>query len=141
MENNLLADVFEAELNEEGQAALSEMARWGYINAVVGFISLGISLVVTLITFAKIAGGAAAVTLMASLVSTVISFVLNITLYNSSQSITRSIQNADQGEFVMGLTRLRTYFKILGILTIIVLVIGAFALIAGVFAAVFLAHR
>ena len=134
MENDLIPDVFEAELNEQGRSALSEAANWGYINAIVGFISLAINIVVLMITITRVSSAGGAGYVMGNILVYGVSFILNLTLLKATQNLKNSFAGDDQGLFVMGLGKLATYFRVQGILTIIVLGIGAIALFVAIFA-------
>lgn len=136
MENNQDTSIFEFSMNEESKSHLSGIAQWTNINAIVGLVALGVSVISTVVAFGKAssyAGGSAAVgTGMVGLIISIgISLALNITLLAAASNLKKGLEQTDQGLFGIGLTKLATYFKIVGILTIIVLVIAVlFLLIA-----------
>ncbi len=132
MQNELQGDLYEATLNEEGQGALTGVSQWAQIAAMVGLISLAINIVVLVIDIVRMATPGAASAVFGTLITTAISLLLNLTLLAAAQKIKSGLDHADQEQFLMGLGKLTTYFKILGILTIIAIII--FGLAAVVFA-------
>jgi len=129
MQNNLSADLYEAEFNEDGRTALTGVAQWGFISAMVGLISLAINLLVMVVDVARFSNSGAVSALFGSLFTTAISLVLNLTLLAATQKIKLAMEQSDQEEFILGLSKLARYFKILGIITIIALVIFGIAAI------------
>lgn len=127
MEDNQQNSLFELDLNDEGKANLSSIAQWGYINAVVGFISAGLTLVSAFASGARNSetGG----NILTVFVSISISLLLNITLVNAAVNLKKGVNDSDQGYFNLGMLKLASYFKILGILLIIVLVIVFLAML------------
>ena len=106
------------------------MARWANVNAIVSFVTLGISLISAIIAFGKAnnalsAGG----NLVGVLITAAVSLLLNITLLHAASNITKGIDSSDQGFFGIGLTKLATYFKIMGIIIIVALGIVVLAML------------
>ncbi len=137
MENLLEKDLFEVHLNEEGRSNLTAIAQWAFINAIVGFIALGVSVLSTIMTASSVSrlggseyrsaysGGA----FLGTIITVAISLLLNITLLGAANALKKGIANSDQGYFAAGISKLSGYFKILGILMIILLVIFVFAML------------
>jgi len=130
--------IFELGLTDEGKSSYASIAQWALISAIVGFASLGVSIFSALKAISKVNGQNAAVaggTFFTILITLVISLLLNITLINASNHLKKGLAFSDQGYFNTGLLKLTSYFKIVGILMIILLVIFAlvilFVLIAG----------
>lgn len=128
MENNQDTSIFEFNMDEESKSHFSGIAQWANINAIVGLVALGVSVISTVVAIGRAssyAGGSAAGGGMVSLIIAIgISLALNITLLAAASNIKKGLEQTDQGFFGLGLTKLATYFKIVGILTIIVLVIA-----------------
>lgn len=140
MENNQDTSIFEFNMDDESKSHFSGIAQWANINAIVGLVALGISVISTVVALGKAssyAGGSAAAGtgIVGLIISIGISLALNITLLAAASNIKKGLEQTDQGFFGLGLTKLATYFKIVGILTIIVLVIAVLffliALLAG----------
>jgi hypothetical protein len=133
MENIQDTSIFGLDIDDEGKSQLSAIAQWANINAIVAFASLGLSLISTVMAFSNasryLTTESAGSGIVGLLVSLVISLVLNITLIAAASNIKKGIDQANQGLFGIGLTKLASYFKIVGILTIIVLVFVGLALL------------
>lgn len=138
MENIEDNSIFEFNVDEESKSQLGGIAQWAKLNAIVGFIALGVTVISTVISFSKLGGvlggGAVAGSGLGVLISLAISLLLNITLITAATFIKKAVENTDQGSFEMGISKLAGYFKITGILTIIVLVIVILAVLIGVIA-------
>lgn len=121
-------------IDDEAKQNFAEISRWANLNAIVGFIALGITVVSTVINFVKLSsyGSGAATAGIAGgsvglVISVVISLLLNIILLQAAANIKKGVIDNDQGFFGIGLRKLATYFKALGILIIIGLVIFVLA--------------
>lgn len=131
MENSNDTTIFDLTIDDEGKSHLSAIAQWANINAIIGFVSIGVT-IVSFATNISTYGSGAVSGILGSLITLGITFLLNITLFNAAKNIKNGVQLTEQGQFTFGLTKLAGYFKIVGILTIIVLVIFFFALLFGV---------
>lgn len=138
MENNQDTSIFEFNMDDESKSHFSGIAQWANINAIVGLVALGVSVISTFVAIGRVSsygGGSAAGGGIVSLIIGIgISLALNITLLAAASNIKKGVEQTDQGFFGLGLTKLATYFKIVGILTIIVLVIAVLALLIGILA-------
>jgi hypothetical protein len=130
MENITDTTIFDLTIDEEGKSHLSSIAHWANINAIVGFISIGVIIISFAINISRYGSGAVS-GILGALITLGITFLLNITLFNAAKNIKNGVELTEQGQFTFGLTKLAGYFKIVGILTIIVLVIFFFALLFG----------
>jgi hypothetical protein len=130
MENINDTTIFDLNIDEEGKAHLAAIAQWANINAIVGFASIGVTIISFAISVSTYGSGRVS-GILGSLITLGITFLLNITLFNAAKNIKNGVNLTEQGQFTFGLTKLAGYFKIVGILTIIVLVIFFFALLLG----------
>jgi hypothetical protein len=131
MENSNNATIFDLTIDDEGKSHLSTIAQWANINAIVGFASIGVTVISFAINISRYGSGAVS-GILGSLIALGITFLLNSTLFNAAKNIKSGVELTEQGQFTFGLTKLAGYFKIVGVLTIIVLVIFFFALLFGV---------
>lgn len=122
MDNFQDKSIFELDIDEEGKSQFSTIAQWANINAIVGFVSLGLSVISTVMVIGKVSSAAGS-GVFSLIISVAISLALNITLLAAATNIKKGIEQTDQGHFALGLNKMATYFKIVGILTIVVLVI------------------
>ena len=123
----------ELELNEEGKSNLSSIAQWGYINAIVGFISLGLTIVNAFAANSRSGNGAKGANTLSVFITVVISLILNITLIGAASYLKKGLNGLDQGYFNLGMLKLASYFKIFGIIMIIALVIVSLAILLFLF--------
>lgn len=138
MENNQnTTSIFEFNIDDEAKSNFSSIAQWANINAIVGFAGIVMSILGYVVRVGKLsgtAGGSIAVAsgfLMLTIVL-IISLLLNITLLNAAINIKKSIELTSQNFFVTGLSKLATYFKIFGIILIVVLVLVAFFVLVAI---------
>ncbi len=120
-------------IDEEAKTNFAEVARWTKLNAITGFASLGVSVFSTVMAFVKLSnydmgsGSAVAGGFISVLIGAAISLLLNIVLLQAAVNIKKGVEQNDQVLFGIGLSRLATYFRVVGILIIIVLVIFVLA--------------
>jgi hypothetical protein len=140
MENIQDSTIFELNIDEEGKSNFSSIAQWANISAMVGFAGIGISIVSFVLMIVRLDDLDSSAALigpgLGMAIGLVISLVLNIVLINAATNLKKGVDLSNQGFFETGLTKLATYFRILGILTIIGLVIFSLALLVGILAGV-----
>jgi Family of unknown function (DUF5362) len=119
--------IFDLNLDEEGKSHLASVAQWANINAIVSFVALGISVISTIVALGKVsryssdvAGGGVG-TLF---VSVGISLLVNILLFTSATNIKKGLEQNNQGFFNVGITKLATYFKVVGIIAIVSIILA-----------------
>ena len=137
--NNLLS--IEAEVNQEAKDEFDVIGRWAIYSAIVGFATLGLTLISLVVTLNKVSqygsgmrGGGG---ILQTLLITIFTLLLNITLYVAGSNIRKAIATGDQGYFNLGLGKMNNYFKILGILMIVVMSIVLLIIVFGGLAAMF----
>lgn len=127
----------EFSVDGEVKSNLADISRWANINAIVGFVSLGLSVISYIISFGRlseygVSSSAAGGGFVSVLIGAAISLLLNITLLQAASNLKKGIEGTDQTVFGIGLTKLATYFRIVGVLTIIVLAIFVLAILFGI---------
>jgi hypothetical protein len=127
--NSLIS--LEAEVTPDAKEQLDGLAKWAIYSAIIGFVSAGLAIITFVVTLNKVSSNVAASNLFQTFLVTGISLLLNITLFGAGLYLKKGISTADQGFFNMGLKKLNNYFKILGILMIIVLSIVLLAIFFG----------
>ena len=128
MQNEIHGDLYEAQINEESQTALSGVASWANIAAMIGLASLAINIVVLAVQIVRAVDGAVS-EVFGTLITTAVSLLLNLTLLSAATKIKIGVEQSDQESFLLGLAKLASYFKILGILTVIAVVLVGLAAI------------
>jgi Family of unknown function (DUF5362) len=136
-ENNLL----QFNINEETKTHLNGIAQWSNIYALLSFVNLGLGLVTTiysLFLLSKYDSYATGISnLIGFLFSAFISLLLNITLFTAAKNIKAGIDDNEQSQFNIGIRKLNSFFKIMGILFIIFMVIIVLAIFIGIIAGAF----
>lgn len=136
MENNPGSSIFDFNLDEESRSHLAAIAQWTNINAIAGLASAAITItffIITLIRLSNYGGNLfSGLIVVWPFISLVVSLALNITLLNASSNIKKGIESSSQAHFETGITKLATYFKIVGIITIIAIVFVAFLMLVGI---------
>ncbi len=126
MEQTEHKSIFNLQVTPETSTAISGLSQWVTINAILGFATAGFTVISTYINISRISGayrgnGEQAGSLIFGAIITIsISLVLNITLFAAGKFLKSAAENADQTAFGAGVGKLAAYFKIFGILIIIV---------------------
>jgi type IV secretory pathway VirB6-like protein len=113
---------FNFDLDDTAKNHLSEIAKWAKINAIIAFVSVGISILQSLMLLTKM-GSAGSKAIGAGFISWALSILLNILLLNASKNINLGLVNSEQGVFNQGLNDLAKYLRVIGILCIVIGVI------------------
>ena len=111
--------IFNVTLDQEAKSLLKTTTVWAKIVAIAAFAQVGLSLVSAFIgknSTAEMVGA-----IFGSMIGAVISILLNVFLYRFSQKTADAISSSNQQLFAEGINSLRTYFKISGIVLIIIL--------------------
>jgi len=119
--NPTQGSIFNFSVDDEARNQLKEVSRWARINALLAFATMGLSVVTIIISARNIGGYYAGELVGKQLVSWIISVVLNVILYNSSVSLQKALLNTNQQLFNKGLLQMATYFKVVGIILIVML--------------------
>lgn len=123
---------------EETKTNFASLGQWMFIGAIIGFVGIALSLISTVISYNKMSSFGLEATSIAmsqvvvSVVTICISLFLNITLLNAAKKLKTGLASMDQSSFVFGLNKLATYFKIMGILIMIGLVVLGVVMIIGI---------
>ncbi len=123
-------------ISETSKGHLATLAQWINIAAIVSFVGLGLSVLQLVLQFVKHSSGYSSspsvVDNIGQFVIIGITLLLNITLFNAAKFIKFGIDGSEQSYFNVGIRNLKTYFKIIGIIVIILLVIFMITLIIGI---------
>jgi hypothetical protein len=132
--NTQNTSIFNFELNETSKLHLQGLSQWAKITALVSFISVGLSLLSTLILLGKYGSGMGT-SIGSGFISWIITVLLNVILFGASKNIYSAVINTNQSSLNKGFGELARYLRILGVLCIIIgailLIIFLFALIMG----------
>jgi hypothetical protein len=138
-EQNQLDNFFNISFDTEARGHMKQMTQWARICAVCAFIGYAISLLVAIFgrrPFQNVETNgfstgafARAGSVIGALIAITIGGILNYYLYRFSVDASNGLDSMNSGKLNEGLGGLRTYFKIVGILTIIVLGFVALAII------------
>ncbi|MDP4151576.1 MAG: hypothetical protein Q8943_19375, partial [Bacteroidota bacterium] len=126
-------------LDSEARTHLKQMTQWARICAIVAFIGYAVSLAVAIfgtrqISDAESSGFSFGIylrtgSIIGVLITITVGGILNYFLYRFSVDAAKGLESMDTVKLNEGLGGLRTYFKIVGILTIIILGFVALAII------------
>ncbi len=116
-------------LEDQARSHLLEMAKWGKILAIVGFVMIGLMVLggISMLTFASafdaagmgVLGGASFFFIYLVLAGLYVYPTLR--LYQFSTTTKRAIPNMDSAELTVGLGKLKSVFKFMGMLTVIII--------------------
>ena len=142
MENIEQSSIFKFELNDDTKQHLKGIVQWAKVNAIVCFVSVGLSLLNIVITSIKFMDSYYASYSVGTLVGQqlivwIISLVLNIILFKAANNIQKALENTDQHLFNAGLSQLARYFKVIGIILIVGISLVILVLLAAMLFATF----
>ncbi len=137
MDNLHDTSIFEFNIDEESKSHLKGIAQWAFINAIIAFVSLGITVLSSILTYVRVSsymsGSDASLTggsnIIGLFITLAVTLALNITLMAAATNIRKGVEQTNQAYFETGITKLTTYFKITGILFIVSLVIMVLAIL------------
>lgn len=128
--NNQGDNLFNLSVEGAARDLLLTAATWARTIAIVGFISAGLSVLDAFIGKAGAGSAALAGGILFTLLFVAIGVVLNIFLFRFATNIIASLSNMSQVQFNEGVSNLKTYFKLMGILIIIGLAIVFIVILA-----------
>lgn len=106
--------------NQQTEANLARCSKWGRLLAYITFGSVGLSFLQLL--FGIIANkGNIAGSIFSFIVSTAITLVLAVNIFNFSKFIDQALLSKDQAFMTQAFTHLKNYFLVIGVIFIILL--------------------
>lgn len=145
MEQNT-SNLFELQIDHQSNAYLRETAKWAKFLAIVGFIGCALIILVGIFagsvmatTFGELGGGfgggMGVVMAVIYILLALLAFFPYLYLYRFANQMQVALRNNDQAALSTSFGNLKSCFKFVGILTIIVLAFYALALVFGVLGA------
>lgn len=135
--------IFDFGIDDTAQSHMMETARWGKFLAIVGFIGMGILVVISLFALAGASALSRAMGTSNFISLFIVYFVLaavyfypTFALFKFSQKLKPALAHRNQQLFNEAMGYLKNMFRYIGIVVIIMLVIYGLLFIFGVFAAV-----
>jgi hypothetical protein len=134
--------LFDLSIDPLSQNNLYQTARWGKFLSIMGFIGVGFMILFALFlrtllssayTSAMYPNGSASIITITYLVMGVLYFFPTLFLYRFSTQMLKALADKDQNLITSSFAQLKSCFRFVGVLTIIVIV---FAIIAVVFGAI-----
>jgi Family of unknown function (DUF5362) len=146
MEQNT-SNLFELQVDHQSNAYLKETAKWAKFLAIVGFIGCALIILVGIFAGSVMAsafgdmggggfgGGFGVVMAVVYILLALLAFFPYLYLYRFATQMQVALRNNDQAALTTSFGNLKSCFKFVGILTIIVLAFYALALVFGVLGA------
>lgn len=129
MDNQIIDDSFGMTLNDEIRSYIKEIAKWGYFLAILGFIFTGFIVIGAL--FAGFMFGAMSDELgmgisgglisVLYLVLALVYFIPILYLFRFSSKARMALQSGSDSELTEAFQNLKSHYKFIGILTIVIL--------------------
>ncbi|HXB44612.1 MAG TPA: hypothetical protein VNV85_11165 [Puia sp.] len=142
MENQNRPDtIFNLSFDDSSRDNLRTIALWARICAISAFIGYAIALIAAFIGKVQLSSNEASgigatfgksSLIAGALVSAIIGCAINYFLYRFAVSAKEGLESDNQVKLNEGLINLKTYFKIVGILLLIVLIICGLAILIGI---------
>jgi hypothetical protein len=144
-EQNQLDNFFNLSFDAAARTQLKRIALWAKICSISAFVGYALSLAIALLNqvnhtdyaleaegLSIRAGLVSGSSLRSTVVVIIIGGILNYFLYRFAVAAAQGAGSMDNIRLNEGLSSLRTYFKIFGILMLIVLVVGGLAIVIGI---------
>lgn len=144
-QDNSVFDNFELRLNENSKKFLRETSKWAFVLSIIGFIVSGLLLFIgmfTLIFFNDVGTTSQYEGIPLYILSliysgvAIIGFFPSVYLYSFSRKMAEALREKSTEDLTLAFSKLKSYFKFLGITTLIVItcyiIALVFAIIAGV---------
>jgi hypothetical protein len=140
------SNLFELQIDHESISYLGETAKWGKFLSIVGFVCCGLMVIFALFAgtmFARMSGsnmigaaigGMGALFTVVYLILAALWFFPNFFLFRFSSKMQHALRNNDQVTMNNSLGNLKSCFKFVGILTIVILSIYALIFLIALFA-------
>ncbi len=145
MEQKQSENLFDLQLDQQSSVYLAETAKWGKFLSILGFILTGLLLIVGIFMGSFVASTMSAENLggMGSSFFTVIYLVIALVyffpclyLYRFSAKAQDALRSNEQGMLTESFKNLKSCFRFMGILTIVILAFYALAFVIGIGAAI-----
>jgi hypothetical protein len=131
--------LFGVHIDDTTKSHLRTAAIWARIIAMVAFVSYGINLIVAFIgknptlgdgEYSAIAASAGRTSQIAgALIGAIIGVIINLFLFRFAKYTTEAVDRQSQASLEMGFNGLKVYFKILGIIMLIFLILAGLVLL------------
>ena len=146
MEQNSAFDSFELQLTDQAKSFLKEIGKWAMFLSIVGFIFMGLFVLLALLMFsmgsamgsiggAGIGAFGAAGGLVYLIMALIYFFPIRY-LYMFASKIKAAFNNSNSQQMTDALENLKSHYKYIGIMMIIVLSFYALAIVIGIVAAI-----
>jgi magnesium-transporting ATPase (P-type) len=127
---------FEKEGMDEGtKNNFCSLAQVINIASILGFVSIAITLITLVFGLNSMSeygmGAAYNSQVFINIAVLIFSLILNFMLFNAAKNIKLGTDNDDQGSFNVGLLKLASYYKVIGILLVVVIGLVAIILVFG----------
>jgi hypothetical protein len=143
---NQLDSFFKISFDDNAREQLKTIALWAKICAICAFVSYAIALVVAFLgktrttafgdENAVVASTTKVAAIAGAVISAVIGYAINYFLYRFATDAKKGLDSIDQVKLNEGLINLKTYFKILGIIVLIALIICGLVILVGIFGSI-----
>ncbi len=145
--SNIESNLFELQIDHEVSSHLRETAKWAKFLSIVGFVGLGLILVVVLFAGSMVASyssspltaafsGGGTLQIILLLVMVALYFFPCLFMFNFSSKMLRALHNNDQYTLVASFRQLKLCYKFIGILTLVLISIYALIFVIGLIFAV-----
>ena len=128
--------IFNFGFDETSKDHIKTISQWAAINAILAFVGLVLNIAQFIMTSNVLYRRSSIFDLQYGtkngfmlFCQVAISVLLNVFLYNASLQLKKGIHAMDNGMLTKGFGSLRTYYKIYGIVLIVVMVLGVLAII------------
>lgn len=136
-QENITDDLFDVEIDQKAKSLLADIARWARIIAITSFASYGLTLLYSFVAVPEVQSGLTGSAARISQIAIVLIFVtigtiLNLFLLRFGTDVKAAIDTSNQAKLESGFNSFRIYWKIAGILLIIVLSFVVLAVLLGI---------
>ena len=115
------------EVERSVRDSMQSLVQWSNINAVIGFVSLALSLINLVITYNNMSAfnsPASTMLLVTGIVSFVLNLIINLSLFNFGRQLKLALADEDQEAFNKAAAHLKAYFRLLVVMIIVVVIMA-----------------
>lgn len=123
LNNQLDSDMSTFDLNDKAKSHLLEASKWATFLSITGMVGLGAGLAVILFTWSKFSMAGQSMGMLFGYLAVALFYLIPLlSLLQFSTKTRKGLNNSDSSSLAVGLQNLKSLFKFMGVMTIIVLV-------------------
>lgn len=121
--------LFTVRIDNEAAGYLKTVASWARIIAIISFCSAALAVLALFIGSSKYSDAPVLTSSVVGVAAPLVSALINLYLFRFANAVQAGLNTLNQGQFNEGVNQLRMYFKIIGMIFIVVVSLMLLAII------------